>query len=55
MTDRTEQLNQCVIKISDALDEYALTITEMQEVMKVIMASAEQKLATEWRYKKVRA
>ena len=55
MTDRTEQLNQCVVKISDTLDEYALTITEIQEVIKVIMSNAEQKLATEWRYRKVRA
>lgn len=55
MTDRTEQLNQCVVKLSDILDEYAPTITELQEVIKVIMSSAEQKLATEWRYKKIRA
>lgn len=55
MTDRTEQLNQAITKISDVLDEYAPTITELQEIMRVIMTSAEQKLANEWRYRKIRA
>lgn len=52
--DRTEQLNDASIEVTDILDKYKMTLGEISTVFQEVHNHASQKNASEWKYRKIR-